>query len=226
MSVVKVSDLSKSYVDGDSRIDVLRGVVLKLDAGESMAITGPSGSGKSTLLNILAGTIPVDAGEILFRFDGDKLAWHSATERVKTRVRRRHIGYVHQFFNLIPTLTVLENVTLPAHLNKRRHLQDRAGELLTRFGLGHRLDVFPETLSGGEQQRVAVARALVCQPALLLADEPTGNLDAVNSAQVAELLFATARESGAALIVATHNEQVANQAQHHLHLRSIEGAQL
>lgn len=217
-NVVTIHELSKSFRDGDVQIGVLQGLSFAVAAGESLAITGPSGSGKSTLLNLLAGTVTPDNGEMYFRIDGQPLAWHKAGERVRTRVRRRWIGYVHQFFNLIPTLTVLENVRLPAHLNKLPQLEGEALRLLQRFGLEHRLHVFPETLSGGEQQRVAVARALLLKPVLLLADEPTGNLDQDNSDQVAQLLFESARASGAALIVATHSTQVAARAQQQLQL--------
>ncbi len=217
-AVVETVDLHKSFRDGDVQIDVLRQVCFTLAAGESMAVTGASGSGKSTLLNILAGTLTPDSGEVYLTVAGQRLAWHSASTNQRTRTRRRHIGYVHQFFNLIPTLTVAENVRLPGRLNRRRDLDARALELLRQFGLEQRLHVFPETLSGGEQQRVAVARALLLQPALILADEPTGNLDQANSRQVADLLFAAAQASGSALVVATHSEQIAARAQHRLRM--------
>ena len=218
--VVQVHNLVKQYLDGDRVIEVLRGLDLQLEAGQSMAITGPSGSGKSTLLNILAGILTADSGTAQLQLGDQRFALHSASERERTAMRRSYIGYVYQFFNLVPTLTVLENVRLPGRLNKRRDLDARAQSLLEEFGLGERLQVFPEVLSGGEQQRVAVARALLLSPPLILADEPTGNLDAANSVHVADLLFNSARELGLSVVVATHSEAVAARADVHLHLGS------
>lgn len=216
--VVNVSALGKTYQDGDRSIEVLRDLNVTLDAGHSLAVTGPSGSGKSTLLNILAGIIPCDQGQVRLQLGEDDFELHGASERSRTRMRRRYIGYVYQFYNLVPTLTVLENVRLPARLNKRRDLDGRAGQLLRGFGLGERENVFPEVLSGGEQQRVAVARALLLQPPLLLADEPTGNLDAANSEHVASLLFDSAKDMGVSLVIATHSDDIAARADQHLHL--------
>lgn len=216
--VVAVAGLNKHYLDGDNTVEVLKDLSFNLAAGASLAVTGPSGSGKSTLLNILAGIVRGDAGSVMLHLDGEAYAVHAASERQNTAMRRSQMGYVYQFFNLVPTLTVLENVQLPARLNKRRDLDAAAVELLQEFGLGARLDVFPEILSGGEQQRVAVARALLLQPPLILADEPTGNLDSANSSHVADLLFNTAQQLGVSVIVATHSEQVAARADCHLHL--------
>jgi len=213
-----INRITKQYTDGDRRIDVINDLSFELMSGESLAVTGPSGSGKSTLLNLLAGVSPVDTGELVLDVPGGAACMHDASERERTAIRRQHIGYVYQFFNLVPTLTVLENVRLPARLNRRRDLDKRAAELLQNFGLADRIGVYPEVLSGGEQQRVAVARALLLSPPLLLADEPTGNLDLANTAQVANLLFQTAREMGVALVIATHNPEVAAMADHQLHL--------
>ncbi len=222
MSVVlEVAGLSKRYADGDRVVEVLRDVSFSLAPGQSLAVTGPSGSGKSTLLNILAGIVTADDGAVRLRLSDDEEGEVDLLElddAERTRLRRRHVGYVHQFFNLVPTLTVWENTVLPARLNKRRDLDDAAMALIAGFGLGDRCDDFPEVLSGGEQQRVAVARGLLLQPPLLLADEPTGNLDAANSEQVASLLFSAARERGVALVVATHSETIAAQAEQRLHL--------
>ena len=215
---LKLNRITKQYTDGDRRIDVINDLSFELMSGESLAVTGPSGSGKSTLLNLLAGVLPVDTGELVLDVPGGAVRMHDASERERTAIRRKHIGYVYQFFNLVPTLTVLENVRLPARLNRRRDLDKRAAELLQNFGLADRTGVYPEVLSGGEQQRVAVARALLLSPPLLLADEPTGNLDLANTAQVANLLFQTAREIGVALVIATHNPEVAAMADHQLHL--------
>lgn len=219
--VIQARGLCKNYQDGDRTIEVIRDLDLTLDAGECLAITGPSGSGKSTLLNLLAGLITCDQGELDLRLGSASFALHAVNERERTRMRRRYVGYVYQFFNLVPTLTVHENVRLPARLNRRRDLDARASSLLDRFGLGDRLDVFPEVLSGGEQQRVAVARALLLQPPLLLADEPTGNLDADNSDLVASLLFDTAKQMGVSLVVATHSEAIAARADKHLTLGQV-----
>ncbi len=216
--VVEGRGLGKTYRDGSQAVEVLRGVDVEVLAGRSLALTGPSGSGKSTLLNLFAGLISADTGELYFTADGQRHKWHLASQRERTRLRRRYIGYVHQFFNLIPTLTVLENVRLPGRLNVGNRLDARALELLAQFGLDDRAGAFPDVLSGGEQQRVAVARALLLEPPLLLADEPTGNLDAGNSNQVVELLFGAARESGVSLIIATHSETVAAQADDRLDL--------
>lgn len=213
-----INRITKQYTDGDRRIDVINDLSFELMSGESLAVTGPSGSGKSTLLNLLAGVLPVDKGELVLDVPGGAVCMHDASERERTAIRRQQIGYVYQFFNLVPTLTVLENVRLPARLNRRRDLDKRAAELLQNFGLADRTGVYPEVLSGGEQQRVAVARALLLSPPLILADEPTGNLDLANTAQVANLLFQTAREMGVALVIATHNPEVAAMADHQLHL--------
>ncbi|XOV84365.1 MAG: ABC transporter ATP-binding protein [bacterium] len=215
---VVVQGLSKAYQDGEQRIEVLRDLKLVLSAGQTLAIMGPSGSGKSTLLNILAGLRSADEGRVDLCLNQMHYALHTMDEQARTRLRRSSIGYVYQFFNLVPTLTVLENVCLPARLNRRRDLDSQARELLAAFGLKDRHKAFPEVLSGGEQQRVAVARALLLKPPLLLADEPTGNLDAANADQVASLLFDHARALGLTVIVATHSEDVARRADVRMHM--------
>jgi putative ABC transport system ATP-binding protein len=212
MLLIDATGLEKAYSDGANRVQVLRGLDLSVDASHSLAITGPSGSGKSTVLNILAGVVASDAGEISITPGSQSFDLHLMREKQRTQFRRQNVGYVFQFFNLIPTLTVAENVLLPLHLNRRMDLRDDALELLVLFGLGDRADSFPAHLSGGEQQRVAVARALALRPPLVLADEPTGNLDGKNSDIVADLLFRHASERGATLVVATHSESVANLA--------------
>ncbi len=217
-ATLEVRGLCKHYADGDRLVEVLNHVSLDLAGGRSLAVTGPSGSGKSTLLNILAGILAADAGTVVLRTGEATVDLATLNDAERTRLRRRHIGYVYQFFNLVPTLTVWENTVLPARLNKRLDLDARAGELLDQFALSARRDTFPEVLSGGEQQRVAVARALVLQPPLLLADEPTGNLDATNSKHVADLLFSAAREQNVALVIATHSEEIAARADQRLHL--------
>ena len=217
-NVVEVSGLHKRFSDGDATLEVLSGVDFRLESAASLAITGPSGSGKSTLLNVLAGLLKCDAGSVVLRAQDSQIDMAAASEADRTRFRRRHIGYVHQFYNLVPTLTVLENVRLPGRLNRGSALDGYARALLGEFGLEARANAFPDVLSGGEQQRVAVARALVLTPALILADEPTGNLDGGNSEAVADSLFSAAAERGVALVVATHSEAVAARADLHLRL--------
>lgn len=185
--------------------EVLRGAGAVFNRGEFIAILGKSGSGKSTLLNIISGIDEPDKGEI--QVNG--LALTRLNEYQRTIFRRQNIGFVFQFFNLIPTLTVLENVNLPLELLavELKDAKDRSTQILGQVGLKDRLDTFPERLSGGEQQRVAIARALVHDPLLVLADEPTGNLDEENGAQVLALLDKLTRQAGKNLIMVTHSSE-------------------
>jgi len=217
-AALNVKQISKHYQDGGRQIDVIRDLSFSVAAGESLSVTGPSGSGKSTLLNLLAGLLELDDGDMSLELKGKIFSYRAANERSRTAFRRQYIGYVYQFFNLVPTLTVLENVRLPARLNQQPELERHAATLLGDFGLSERLHDFPETLSGGEQQRVAVARALLLKPPLLLADEPTGNLDIENSNLVADLLFSSCREQNISLVLATHSKEVAKMADTRLHL--------
>ena len=217
-AALNVKKISKHYQDGGRQIDVIRDLSFSVAAGESLSVTGPSGSGKSTLLNLLAGLLELDDGDMSLELKGKIFSYRAANERSRTAFRRQYIGYVYQFFNLVPTLTVLENVRLPARLNQQPELERHAATLLGDFGLSERLHDFPETLSGGEQQRVAVARALLLKPPLLLADEPTGNLDIENSNLVADLLFSSCREQNISLVLATHSKEVAEMADTRLHL--------
>ena len=217
-AALNVKKISKHYQDGGRQIDVIRDLSFSVAAGESLSVTGPSGSGKSTLLNLLAGLLELDDGDMSLELKGKIFSYRAANERSRTAFRRQYIGYVYQFFNLVPTLTVLENVRLPARLNQQPELERHAATLLGDFGLSERLHDFPETLSGGEQQRVAVARALLLKPPLLLADEPTGNLDMENSNRVADLLFSSCREQNISLVLATHSTEVATMADTRLHL--------
>ena len=217
-SALSVKQISKHYQDGSRQINVISDLSFKVAAGESLSVMGPSGSGKSTLLNLLAGLLELDSGDITLALKDESFSYRTANERSRTMLRRQHIGYVYQFFNLVPTLTVLENVRLPARLNNRRDLERHASTLLGEFGLSDRLNDFPNRLSGGEQQRVAVARALLLKPPLLLADEPTGNLDAENSSHVADLLFSSCREQNISLVLATHSNEVAAMADTQLQL--------
>jgi putative ABC transport system ATP-binding protein len=217
-SALSVKQISKHYQDGSRQINVISDLSFNVAAGESLSVMGPSGSGKSTLLNLLAGLLELDSGDITLALKDESFSYRPANERSRTMLRRQHIGYVYQFFNLVPTLTVLENVRLPARLNNRRDLERHASTLLGEFGLSDRLNDFPDRLSGGEQQRVAVARALLLKPPLLLADEPTGNLDAENSSHVADLLFSSCREQNISLVLATHSNEVAAMADTQLQL--------
>ena len=217
-SALSVKQISKHYQDGSRQINVISDLSFNVAAGESLSVMGPSGSGKSTLLNLLAGLLELDSGDITLALKDESFSYRTANERNRTMLRRQHIGYVYQFFNLVPTLTVLENVRLPARLNNRRDLERHASTLLGEFGLSDRLNDFPDRLSGGEQQRVAVARALLLKPPLLLADEPTGNLDAENSSHVADLLFSSCREQNISLVLATHSNEVAAMADTQLQL--------
>jgi putative ABC transport system ATP-binding protein len=214
--VLKVRNLGKSYTDGAQRRQVLEHLELTVGAGEIVAVMGPSGSGKSTLLNLLAGTLRPDEGDIELFVEGRAIAFEGLSDPQVTKLRRRHIGYVFQFFNLVPTLTVRENVLLPLELNRLEHLRDEAMARLDDLELGDRLDDFPAHLSGGERQRTAIARALAHRPTLVLADEPTGNLDAANAERVVALLIREVQALGSTLVVATHSEAVAASADQRL----------
>lgn len=202
-----VRGLRKGYLEGGRTHLVLDGVDATVAQGERVAILGPSGSGKSTLLNLICGIDLPDAGSV--RLAGVELT--SLSERERTLVRRHRVGFVFQFFNLLPTLTVRENLLLPVELKGAVGQGDeaRARELLERVGLADRAGAFPDRLSGGEQQRVAVARALVHRPDLVLADEPTGNLDEDTGAMVADLLDELVRADGRTLVVVTHSRELA-----------------
>jgi putative ABC transport system ATP-binding protein len=204
--IVCIDNLSKSFEEGGSSRSVLDGVTGKFLSGEFVVILGKSGSGKSTLLNLISGIEKPSSGAIAI----NGLEITSLKERERTLFRRDHIGFVFQFFNLIPTLTVLENVTLPQELAGRTASQVsvHATALLDRVGLADRQDTFPDKLSGGEQQRVAIARALAHDPLLVLADEPTGNLDEETGALVLNLLLELTRSAHKTLIMATHNPEV------------------
>jgi putative ABC transport system ATP-binding protein len=203
--VIDARDVTLRLGDGDAAVDVLRGVSLQVRAGERLAILGPSGSGKSSAMAVLSGMERASAGQVIVAgadftaLDEDGLA----------RARRGRIGIVLQAFHLIPTMTALENVAVPLELAGEDDAQARASAELEAVGLGHRLTHYPTQLSGGEQQRVAIARALVGRPALIFADEPTGNLDAATGETIVELLFARLAETGATLVLITHDADLA-----------------
>ena len=205
-SLIELRDVSRSFQEAGRRHDVLVGVDFTVRRGELVVLLGKSGSGKTTLLNLLSGIDSPTAGEVLV--DGVALA--RLSERQRALFRRRRIGFVFQFFNLLPTLTVEENLLLPLELNGRIEASDRARaeELLAAVGLPDRASSFPDRLSGGERQRVAVARALVHDPELVLADEPTGNLDLDTGLEVLELLDRLTRREGKTMVMATHSREV------------------
>jgi putative ABC transport system ATP-binding protein len=213
---VRLEGVNRSYGEGAQRREVLRDVNLEVAAGERLALLGRSGSGKSTLLNLLAAIDRPNAGRILIR--GRDLA--GAGDRERTLFRRRFVGFVYQFFNLIPTLSAGDNLGLPLELNgvAESEIRTRVAETLEAVGLADRRDDFTDRLSGGEQQRLAVARALIHRPALVLADEPTGNLDADSGARVLDLLTGLSRKHGTTLIMVTHSLAVARSAERTLAL--------
>ena len=210
MADVVVSDLTKSFDEGGVSREVLRGVSFQVRSGELVAIVGRSGSGKSTLLNLIAGIDRPSGGSV--RIGGRDIS--ALNERDRTLFRRASVGFVFQFFNLLPTLTVEENVRLPLELGpgSRGAGRESARKLLQSVGLGDRAHDFPDHLSGGEQQRVAIARALVHAPALVLADEPTGALDAENGGRILDLLVSLARHGCTTVLLVTHSVDVARAA--------------
>ena len=214
---LRIRNLSRSFQEGTKRHVVLASLNADFSHGETVALRGRSGSGKSTLLNLIAGIDEPDAGEI--RIDGAAIT--AMSERERTLYRRRNIGFVYQAFNLVPTLTAADNVRLVLELNgvRGREASDRVSDLLAAVGLGDRQATYPDVLSGGEQQRVAIARALAHKPSLLLADEPTGNLDDVTAADVLGLLDELVRAEGGTMIIATHSATVAEFCDRRFELR-------
>ncbi|MEY4641228.1 MAG: hypothetical protein RLZZ227_1222 [Pseudomonadota bacterium] len=208
---IQVDNLVRCYRQGELQQSVLDGVSFGLRRGETVALLGRSGSGKSTLLNLISGIDTTDTGRVLF--DGQDLTGLSEQER--TLFRRRHIGFIYQFFNLIPSLTAAENIALVAELNgaSASAALSRAQDALHDIGLGSKIARYPAELSGGEQQRVAIMRALIHEPALVLADEPTGNLDAASGKQMLDILAGLASRSHCAVLIVTHSLTVARAAQ-------------
>jgi putative ABC transport system ATP-binding protein len=218
MYVLETRGLKKAYgADGEVCVHALRGVNVQVRKGELLAIMGPSGSGKSTLLHILGGVETPSSGQVLL--EGVDLATLNDDQR--TIVRRERMGFIFQSFNLLPAFTAEENVALPLELGgvSSSEARKRAAESLRLVGMSHRRDHIPSTMSGGEQQRVAIARALVIRPALLLADEPTGNLDSANGRQVTALLRRLASEDEQTIVMVTHDSHVAAQADRLIRLR-------
>ena len=212
--LVTIENLSMSYTEGSQRRQILDQINIGFGAGSFSTLFGPSGCGKSTLLNLIGGLDQPDAGRIRI----GEIEITSLSEKERTLFRRRKLGIVFQFFNLLPSLTVLENILLPLQLNGRKDSQ-AALSWLERVGLGGRGHSYPDRLSGGEQQRVAIVRAMLHEPMLLLADEPTGNLDEQTAAEITAMLLELVREKHQTLIMVTHNPELARQADavYHMH---------
>ncbi len=217
MEVIEVEGLTKHFGEGDARVEVLRGIDLAIGSGELVAIMGPSGSGKSTLLSMLGGIDVPTTGRVLV--EGTDL--DSLTDDQRTLMRRKRIGFVFQAFNLLPTLNAMENVSLPLELDgvPAAEAARRAESALEQVEMLKRRNHIPGKLSGGEQQRVAIARALAIEPALLLADEPTGNLDSRQSERVSDLLLRLVEEHGHTIVMVTHDANVAKIAHRIVYLR-------
>ncbi len=219
-SILEVANLTKTYPSGDSQLTVLSDVTISLKEGETCAIVGPSGSGKTTLLGLCAGLDAPSSGSV--KLCGIDLQALSEDERAE--VRNKYVGFVFQSFQLIPTLTALENVMVPAELRGEKGVRPRAIELLKKVGLGDRVTHYPAQLSGGEQQRVGLARAFINQPAILFADEPTGNLDADTGETIESLLFELNQTAGTTLVVVTHDLELAAKTQRIIRLKAGEVA--
>lgn len=206
--LLSVEHLSKTFKSANQTLTVLRDISFSIEVGAACAIVGPSGSGKTTLIALCAGLERPSAGSVVF--DGIHLQLQSEDELA--RIRNEHIGFVFQTFQLLPSLTALENVMVPAEIRGENHAKNGAADLLTKVGLEDRLHHYPAQLSGGEQQRVAIARAFMNRPKLLLADEPTGNLDSETSGTVIDLLFELNGTTGTTLMLVTHDPELTKQA--------------
>ena len=224
-AIVRVTALTKQVATGDAQLTILDNVSFDVAGGEAVAIVGVSGSGKSTLLGLLAGLDTPSAGEVLI--DGHDL--YALDEDGRAALRARMVGFVFQSFQLLPAMTALENVMLPLELAGKLDARAAASAMLERVGLRERMHHYPRQLSGGEQQRVAVARAFVARPSLLLADEPTGNLDAATGGQVIDLMFELNREQATTLLLVTHDESLSRRCNRMLRLaggRLVNGARV
>lgn len=208
MEILRVENLTKVYGKGENEVRALDGVSFSVEKGEFVAVIGPSGSGKSTLLHILGGVDRPTSGRVLM--DGKDV--YAQNEEQLAIFRRRQVGLIYQFYNLIPVLNVTENITLPVLMDGQKVNRDKLKELITTLGLTGRENHLPNQLSGGQQQRVSIGRALMNAPAVVLADEPTGNLDSKNSKEIVDLLKISNEKYGQTLIVITHDESIALQA--------------
>lgn len=214
-TILSLQDVSKTYQSGNKKLTVLHGINFMVEAGSVVAIIGPSGSGKTTLLGLCAGLDRASTGCIEF----NKTRMDDRSEDERAFIRNRYVGFIFQNFQLIPTLTALENVMVPLELQGEKNIRSRAVTLLEKVGLADRLHHYPAQLSGGEQQRVSIARAFSTNPKILFADEPTGNLDDETSAKIVSLLFELNREAGTTLIIVTHNAELAERTQRIIRLK-------
>ena len=208
MEIVKVENLTKSYGNGEAKVDALKNVNLSIHKGEFVAIVGPSGSGKSTLLHLLGGVDSPTSGKVYI----NDVDIYSLKEKDLSIFRRRNVGLIYQFYNLIPVLSAKENILLPSELDNRKVEKDYLEDLLKTLGLNGRENHLPNELSGGQQQRTSIGRALINRPSIVLADEPTGNLDSKNSKEVLELLKLSVKKYNQTLIMITHDANIALQA--------------
>ena len=208
MEILKVENLTKSYGKGEAKVDAIKNINLSINKGEFVAIVGPSGSGKSTLLHLLGGVDKPTIGKVYI----NDVDIYTLKEKDLSIFRRRNVGLIYQFYNLIPVLSVKENILLPAELDNRKIDKDYLDDLLKTLGLKERANHLPNELSGGQQQRTSIGRALINRPSIVLADEPTGNLDSKNSKEVLELLKLSVRKYNQTLIMITHDPSIALQA--------------
>jgi len=215
-TLVELKNIDLALGEGASRVHILKDISLKLRRNEKVGIVGPSGSGKSTLLMVLAGLEKIDKGSV--HIDGTHIS--SLSEDKAAEFRGRTVGIVFQSFHLIPNMTALENTAVPLELSGHRNAFDIASQMLESVGLSDRLHHYPATLSGGEQQRVAIARALAPRPKIIIADEPTGNLDSITGAAIADLMFARASEQDATMVLVTHDGDLARRCDRQIHLRN------
>lgn len=224
---IKLNNISKNYLEGGQQHIILDDINVMIDKGEVIALVGPSGSGKTTLLNLISGIDEPDSGEVLMYDNNSSLSNNSLSistmnDEQKTLFRRHSIGFIFQFFNLIPTLTVLENIQFPLELCDKldKTAAEKISTLLQRLSIENKQHQYPECLSGGEQQRVAIARAIIHQPQILLADEPTGNLDDETGQQVMNVLLELAKEYQMTILIVTHSQDVASRADRILSLKN------
>ena len=208
MEILKVENLTKSYGKGEAKVDAIKNINLSINKGEFVAIVGPSGSGKSTLLHLLGGVDKPTSGKVYI----NDVDIYNLEEKDLSIFRRRNVGLIYQFYNLIPVLSVKENILLPAELDNRKIDKDYLDDLLKTLGLKERANHLPNELSGGQQQRTSIGRALINRPSIVLADEPTGNLDSKNSKEVLKLLKLSVRKYNQTLIMITHDTSIALQA--------------
>jgi putative ABC transport system ATP-binding protein len=215
MSILSVKDVSKTYQSGNRKLTVLDNVNLNIQSGDSIAIVGPSGSGKTTLLGLCAGLDSATTGSVVLNGS----AFEKLSEDERAAVRSKNVGFIFQNFQLLPTLTALENVMVPLELKKRKDAKEKALSLLQKVGLGDRVTHYPTQLSGGEQQRVSIARAFANEPLILFADEPTGNLDTETGEMIEDLIFNMNKEEGTTLVLVTHDPELAKRTNRIIHIK-------